>query len=249
MNASVLASYVTADRRLREFVAALILANGVPADLDAALALADALLAEVIRERLAVAVVQRDVMAPVVGSALAVADVRPYPARALQSVVLEAVGLHPRRESPAIIEAMDPETRKMARVRTAPYAMPDEPEIVEEVQRRLTAGTGRHVRQAGRELVGDTAKEHKLAWARTLSGAEDCGFCAMLASRGAVYASDTVKFRSHPNCDCGAELVRDPKDWPGLLEAEYLSAMWKESKNLATFTKNIQSEGDHVFTP
>lgn len=34
-----------------------------------------------------------------------------------------------------------------------------------------------------------------------------CGFCSMLASRGAVYRQSSARFAAHPHCDCGAEPV------------------------------------------
>ena len=41
------------------------------------------------------------------------------------------------------------------------------------------------------------------AWARSAAlGA--CAFCKMLASRGSVFARDTVGFRAHDGCHCGA---------------------------------------------
>lgn len=32
-----------------------------------------------------------------------------------------------------------------------------------------------------------------------------CGFCRMLADKGAIYKRDTAQFAAHPHCDCGAE--------------------------------------------
>jgi hypothetical protein len=55
-------------------------------------------------------------------------------------------------------------------------------------------GTVRNAVQRDRQAVG---------WARTAAlGA--CAFCKLLATRGMVYKADTVKFRSHDGCHCGA---------------------------------------------
>lgn len=40
-------------------------------------------------------------------------------------------------------------------------------------------------------------------WYRTTAG-NACEFCRMLAGRGAVYREDSVTFRSHDHCACGA---------------------------------------------
>lgn len=71
------------------------------------------------------------------------------------------------------------------------------------------------------------------AWARVLTGAENCGFCVMLASRGPVYSSArdagrlhaSAAFKDagaldyvnsyHPGCDCVVVPVYDFGDWPG----------------------------------
>lgn len=41
-----------------------------------------------------------------------------------------------------------------------------------------------------------------LGWMRI--GSPNCGFCAMLISRGAVYSKRSARFASHDNCDCQA---------------------------------------------
>jgi len=40
-------------------------------------------------------------------------------------------------------------------------------------------------------------------WMRVGAG-DNCDFCDMLISRGAVYAADTVRFGAHDNCNCQA---------------------------------------------
>jgi hypothetical protein len=90
-------------------------------------------------------------------------------------------------------------------------------------------------------------------WARVATGAETCGFCLMLVSRGPVYitpdragaeagpdaldlldeegnaALTELMTRWHPGCDCKIVPVFDTKkDWPG--KQDYLEAyeLWKE---------------------
>ena len=90
-------------------------------------------------------------------------------------------------------------------------------------------------------------------WARVLSGAENCGFCVMLASRGPVYSDAEAAGRGeasdrdyaagintyHTNCDCLVVPIYDYANWPGRdqwLAAERVynevtSQKWSESYN------------------
>lgn len=71
----------------------------------------------------------------------------------------------------------------------------------------LTSGAmARLVLDSGRDTVMDTiqADESAIGWQRVLGGG-GCGFCQMLADRGAVYKEDTADFASHDNCGCSAE--------------------------------------------
>lgn len=70
------------------------------------------------------------------------------------------------------------------------------------------------VRNGDRDVVEMTARHGRgiVGWRRRI-GARACGFCAMLASRGAVYSSKAVATysqrgeRYHPHCHCWAEPV------------------------------------------
>lgn len=93
---------------------------------------------------------------------------------------------------------------------------------VQMVQRRAAAAVERHVIQAGRDTTVKLAvASEAIGWARVLTGAENCAFCVMLASRGPVYGSEkSAKFtadmkRYHDGCDCRVVAVYDRKSWPG----------------------------------
>jgi hypothetical protein len=43
-----------------------------------------------------------------------------------------------------------------------------------------------------------------VGWTRIARGAKSCGFCRMLADRGAVYREETATFASHDDCQCTA---------------------------------------------
>lgn len=83
---------------------------------------------------------------------------------------------------------------------------------VRRAQKKSTAAAQRHVRDAGRELVLDRVKEDRAAigWAR-IPDDDPCAFCLMLASRGAVFKTESAaKYRHkggkaesyHDGCEC-----------------------------------------------
>lgn len=75
-------------------------------------------------------------------------------------------------------------------------------------QARMDAAVERLVLNTGRDTIIDAVRQDReaKAWARVPeSGA--CSFCALLATRGAVYKHDTVSFRAHDHCRCHVEPV------------------------------------------
>lgn len=76
----------------------------------------------------------------------------------------------------------------------------------DDIETLVSGGVQRIIANAHRETVMQSAYADPRAegWARFARGAETCGFCYMLTSRGAVYTDRTAKFGSHDNCDCGA---------------------------------------------
>lgn len=75
--------------------------------------------------------------------------------------------------------------------------------VVEQIGARIVRGAERHAQQPARDLVQNVANEWPgVAWARVLTGARSCYFCAMLASRGPVYTSETAaKYRGGERVD------------------------------------------------
>lgn len=91
-----------------------------------------------------------------------------------------------------------------------------------------------------------------LGWARVLRGTENCGFCAMLASRGPVYDSaETAGFagmsdrgvrgssltarqvgqKYHENCDCDVVMVVKGQPWEGEAEFRRLKDLWNDARD------------------
>jgi hypothetical protein len=109
----------------------------------------------------------------------------------------------------------------------------------EQVAQKLVADTGR-------ATVIDAVRQDRqaTAWARSAAlGA--CAFCKLLASRGSVFARDTVGFRAHDGCHCGAipvfrgqrfELSPHAKEWARLYQ-EY--AAGHSGSQLARFRRAL----------
>lgn len=106
----------------------------------------------------------------------------------------------------------------------------------------------RHAKDAGRQAQIDTARHDRraLGYARRLTGAYNCAFCTMLASRGPVYRSaDAALIRHedrgrsasatgepfHDRCDCEVVPVFDATDWEGRDQYLELEKLWQEHSN------------------
>ena len=108
--------------------------------------------------------------------------------------------------------------------------------------------------QSGLSLVYDADGEEQptsqgrqpKSWARVLTGAENCGFCVMLASRGPVYSSAAEAGRGqasdrdyaagintyHTNCDCLVVPIYDYANWPGRDQWRAAERVYKKVTNL-----------------
>lgn len=77
---------------------------------------------------------------------------------------------------------------------------------------KVSGAVARHVLDGGRQTILDSvaADERALGWARVTDG-DPCYFCLTLASRGAVYESETTAgFEAHDFCGCAAMPVFRP---------------------------------------
>jgi hypothetical protein len=110
--------------------------------------------------------------------------------------------------------------------------------VVEEIGKRMVRAAERHAQQPARDLIKETADDMAgLAWARVLTGPTSCYFCAMLASRGPVYTSETAALyrggqrvdKYHDGCDCEAVLVPNYSTWEGRDAHRRLEELWEES--------------------
>lgn len=89
--------------------------------------------------------------------------------------------------------------------------------------RQVAAWAPRLAMGGGRETILRSAKRRGSRW-RRVTDSDPCAFCAMLASRGAVYSEQTVLFPLHKGrCGCTAEEVFG--EW----QPTELEAAWGES--------------------
>lgn len=126
-------------------------------------------------------------------------------------------------------------------------AQPYAPEQLEDSDQETNQVTG----PTGRRLI------YPVAYARVLSGPQNCGFCVMLASRGPIYSSaskagakgvqgtgSTWRPSSqwpnsfHDSCDCLVVPVYDPEgEWLGKKQAETLYDIWEQVTDRSGATK------------
>lgn len=138
---------------------------------------------------------------------------------------------------------------------------------------RITQAAVRSVENSARETTQAATRYDPVArgWARVLTGAESCGWCAMLASRGPVYESkkgatktSTRTYRGqqydewHLGCDCIAVPVfrGHEKDWEGYAEYKKLEKLWGSTTKdasgkgkLRAFDRAFAKEDSKAYSP
>lgn len=183
------------------------------------------------------------------------------PATPTQTVRVEGLEVAPTRG--VVIEGLDDLGVELEHARVEiDESNRRDPAVVEKVNLRVDRAIIRHIEQAARDTIvaAVEAEEERsggpIGWARVLTGAESCGFCAMLASRGPVYATewlaqhrgnDQVEGKYHDGCDCIVVPVFDPDDWIGREAYENLEQLWIDSDDRKDFEKRfrqIRADGD-----
>lgn len=185
--------------------------------------------------------------------------VEPYHASALRKLLRENVGASAGQLAAAarrhVVMAGH---RQMMRAVLDPefgnYATREEQEELERATSPLTAGD-----ESDDDAPAGGGKVRPVGWARVLQGRWSCGFCIMLAARGAVYSSADAaqlvaaeagkKSREggflsrrartelrkrnprafHEHCDCIVVPVFDPENWSGRAEQQRLAKFYRET--------------------
>ena len=232
MSGALRAAYAAVERDTKDLVDAALVANGVPASPAEAYALAETMVDWINEQRQMQWALQADTIRHTTPG-MKVAPPREYKTEYLVKQIMRSAGLTPEGDMTVPVEMFDAATQATVTRRVAPFAAPDAEDMRVAMTQRLSAGVARHVKQAGRDAVVDSARLNRTRWARQMMGAETCAFCAMLVSRGAVYAERTAHFRTHDYCDCTAVLVPNPSRWEGKEQADEFYELWKDAYNAA----------------
>lgn len=230
--------YRTMESSITSLIADLIAVHGVPTSVGEADDLADLIFPLLLTERRTIWAREAGMIADDHPD-LVIPEVPFYPATATRKMVRRAAGLAPGARG-VQLELFDPKTVELYKTSVAPYTEPAAAEVVKAFTDRTAAGSARHVKSASRDLVTETARTNGVGWARRLQGGENCSFCALLASRGAVYSKETVRFRTHDHCDCTGDIVRDAGHWDGKEEADRLLELWESSDGMTDFDRRYK---------
>lgn len=225
---------------VHEVVAELISHYGVPTDMNEVYSLAYALMPTVLEQRARVAMRATEVIAETTTLGGVVADKDYLPVPFVAKNIRDAVGLSPVAVN-VRVEMLDPHSQELARLSIPAFTAPDNPEVVEVVSKRITAGAHHRVMDAQREVVHNTGLKNRAKWAWRLTGRENCNSCLAKASYGPFWSDEagTQRF-THDNCDCYAELVEDYDSWAGRDTAEEIATIIKyNSEKGGGWRKNI----------
>lgn len=78
-----------------------------------------------------------------------------------------------------------------------------------------------------------------VGWKRITRGSKSCGFCRMLADRGAVYRKETATFASHDDCMCTAAPVFKGGDiGPEADAAQYMQSKRRRTAKEKAFLRD-----------
>jgi hypothetical protein len=149
--------------------------------------------------------------------------------------------------------------------------------VIEEVRRGIEGPILRQVLDPARETIADIGRDEEeyasYGWARVLVGAYSCGFCAMLASRGAVYTSYAqakgiggspmdLYHTPHPDtrpggkgamvggfCDCSVVMVKRDANglelpWEGQAAWLALEDLWEKAEPVERKSGTVQTKAN-----
>lgn len=78
-----------------------------------------------------------------------------------------------------------------------------------------------------------------VGWKRITRGSKSCGFCRMLADRGAVYRKETATFASHDDCMCtAAPVFKGGEVGPEADTAQYMQSKRRRTPKEKAFLRD-----------
>lgn len=107
------------------------------------------------------------------------------------------------------------------------------------------------VLDGGRRTILETARRDPQArrWQR-VTGSDACAFCAMLASRGAVFRTEEVAgFESHDHCACSVEVAYEGADLPPPSDAhrEEWDRAQREARDAGELRRGTSNDALNAF--
>lgn len=100
----------------------------------------------------------------------------------------------------------------------------------------MQASVDRWVADQARGTIRSSAAKNRMRYARVPRGSKTCAFCTMLASRGAVYASERSAGRGdkyHGNCHCYPVASRSDDDLPEGYNPDELYDLYSAAREMA----------------
>ncbi|MHC9840571.1 hypothetical protein ACQX0D_11850 [Corynebacterium diphtheriae] len=180
---------------LNQEIARLVLTavrkHGVPVTIDQANDLVDVLYPRVVKARGAAyraQLVELARQARTAGIEIAPEPLEEYPRKALFDAIADVSRMTPN-SSKIHVDVLDTETGKLVLTPVLPdQRNRRDVEVVQRVGRELAARVARHVHQAGRRVISESAhngsarfagsgESAEVGYARVLSGRENCAFC------------------------------------------------------------------------
>lgn len=95
----------------------------------------------------------------------------------------------------------------------------------------ILGGVQRRITNYSRDVITSSSIRDPRARGWMRIGTGECGFCAMLVSRGAVYTRESVDFASHDHCQCGAAPAFAP-DQIEAVSAEFIPSARRRTDNI-----------------
>lgn len=88
-------------------------------------------------------------------------------------------------------------------------------------------------------LTNQKQDPQAVGWRRVTRGSKSCGFCRMLADRGAVYRKETATFASHDDCMCtAAPVFKGGGVGPEADTAQYMASKRRRSVKERAFLRD-----------
>lgn len=104
------------------------------------------------------------------------------------------------------------------------------PARVAVAQQQASASASKLVADVSRDTILNAVHDDgdAVGWAR-IAKPTACAFCRLLATRGGVFTSETVRFRAHDGCSCTAEPVFKGQRWEPSAHVRDWQAQYKRA--------------------